>query len=201
VSDADKSLPPSGSTLQQAFNALVTTFDERGIRYAIIGGIAMIQHTRVRTTDDIDALLIMPQVAMSGLFESLRDRGFSLDVLQSIREFRDGGLTTICFKDVLVDLMRPIVPAFNHILDRAISAQILGQTVRVSSAEGLIVMKLVAMRPQDETDVQDILAAYAGNLDIQYVRTELESLMESNDPRFAKFEQWLARVGHETKET
>jgi hypothetical protein len=35
----------------------VRSFNDRGIRYAIIGGIAAIQHTRVRTTDDIDAIL------------------------------------------------------------------------------------------------------------------------------------------------
>jgi hypothetical protein len=194
VSDADKSLPPSGSTLQQAFKTLVTTFDERGIRYAIIGGIATIQHTRIRTTDDIDALLTVPQIAMPGLFESLHDRGFSLDVLDSIREFRDGGMTTVRFKDVLVDLMRPILPAYNHILDRAVSAVVLGHTVRVSSAEGLIIMKLIAMRPQDEIDVLDLLAAYGESLDIPYVRAELESVMESNDPRRTKFESWLGRA-------
>jgi predicted nucleotidyltransferase len=197
VSNADDSLPPSGSTLRQAFEALVTTFDERGIRYAIIGGIATIQHTRVRTTDDIDALLTVPQLAMPGLFEALRGRGFSLDVLGSIRDFRDGGMTTVRFKDVLVDLMRPVLPAYAHVLDRAISARIFGQTVRVSSAEGLIVMKLIAMRSQDEADVQDLLAAYAGKLDLDYVRKELETFTEGSDPRRAKFELWVAQLGQD----
>ena len=71
MSSADDSLPPSAQTLRQAFELLVATFNERGIRYAIIGGLATIQHARVRTTDDIDALLAIPQIAMPGLFESL----------------------------------------------------------------------------------------------------------------------------------
>jgi predicted nucleotidyltransferase len=195
VTNTDDSLPPSGSTLQQAFKALIATFDQRAIRYAIIGGIATIQHTRVRTTDDIDALLIVSQLAMPGLFESLRDRGFSLEVLDSVREFRDDGLTTIRYKDVLVDLMRPVLPVYAHIVDRAITASILGHTVRVSSAEGLIVMKLIAMRPQDETDVRDLMAAYVGKLDVEYIRAELETLMESDDPRRTKFELWLGQAG------
>ena len=147
---ADDSLPPSGPSLQTAFEALVATFNERGVRYAIIGGIAMIQHARVRTTDDIDALLTVPQLGLPGLLDALRARGFSIDLPTSIREFRDDGLTSIGFRGVIVDLMRPVLPLYAHVLDRAIDAEILGQKVRVGSAEGLVIMKLIAMRPQDE---------------------------------------------------
>lgn len=191
--NSDSSLPPSGPTLRRAFEALVATFNARGIRYAIIGGLATIQHTRVRTTDDIDALLTLPQIAMPGFFEALKDRGFTVDVVRSIREFRDDGITAIRFADVIVDLMRPVIPAYAHVLDRAVEAQILGQSVRISSAEGLIVMKLIAMRPQDESDVQDLLSAYAGHLDLSFVRTELETFAEPDDPRRVKFEAWVRR--------
>lgn len=191
--NSDSSLPPSGPTLRRAFEALVATFNARGIRYAIIGGLATIQHTRVRTTDDIDALLTLPQIAMPGFFEALKDRGFTVDVVRSIREFRDDGITAIRFADVIVDLMRPVIPAYAHVLDRAVEAQILGQSVRISSAEGLIVMKLIAMRPQDESDVQDLLSAYAGHLDLSFVRTELETFAERDDPRRVKFEAWVRR--------
>ena len=194
MSDADKSLPPDGSNLSKAFEGLITALHVRGVRYAIIGGIATIQHTRVRTTDDVDALISLPQIAMPAFFEDLRGRGFDLDVMKSIRELRDDGLTTVHFKDVLVDLMRPVLPAYERVLDRAVSREILGHTVRVSSAEGLIVMKLIAMRPQDEADVQDLLAAYRSELDLDYVREELESVTIVNDPRRRKFEEWLQRL-------
>src|SRR5689334_10703587 len=72
VSSADNSIPASGRRLNQAFEALIATLNERRVRYAIIGGIAILQHTRVRTTDDIDALLTVPQIAMPGLFEALQ---------------------------------------------------------------------------------------------------------------------------------
>jgi hypothetical protein len=94
VPSADDSLPPGGRTLEQAFEALVGTLNDRRIRYAIIGGIALIQHTRVRTTDDIDALLAVPQIQMAPLFEALAARGFALDVERATREFRDGGMVS-----------------------------------------------------------------------------------------------------------
>ena len=38
----DDSLPPTEPTLQRAFSALTSVFNERGIRYAIIGGLAIL---------------------------------------------------------------------------------------------------------------------------------------------------------------
>lgn len=194
---SDDSLPAGGQTLRQAFEALVVTLNERGVHYAIIGGLAIIQHTRVRTTDDIDALLRVPDVALPGLFEALRERGFSVDVQKNIAEFRDGGFTSVRFEDVMVDLLRPVIPAYEHVLERATIMDILGHRVRVSSAEGLIVIKLIAMRPQDESDVLDLLAAYGSKLDLDFIRREMESFTEPDDPRRAKFAAWVRRATHE----
>ena len=74
--DSDDSLPPSGPTLTQAFEALVTTLNARGVRYAIIGGLATIQHTRVRTTDDIDVLLTIPQIGCRACSSHMARGGF-----------------------------------------------------------------------------------------------------------------------------
>src|SRR5207248_3484680 len=83
--------------------------------YAIIGGIAMLQHTRVRTTDDVDALISLPQLAMPALFEELQARGFDMAVARNVREFRDEGMTTLRFGGVVVDLLRPILPLYEHV--------------------------------------------------------------------------------------
>ena len=111
MSDADNSLPPSGQTLRQALRSLVDTLHACSVRYAIIGGIATIQHGRVRTTADIDVLLTVPLLAMPAFFSSLHDMGFVVDLERNIVEFRDDGLTTVRFGDVLVDMMRPVPPS------------------------------------------------------------------------------------------
>jgi hypothetical protein len=191
VPNTDDSLPQTGPILNRAFEALVDALNEHRVRYAIIGGLAMVQHTRLRTTDDIDALLTLPQISMPGFFESLRARGFDLDTMKNIRELRDDGLTTIQFENIVIDLMRPALPAYAHVLDRAVDSQILGKSVRISSAEGLIVMKLIALRPIDQSDIQDLLTAYDGTLDLKFVRAELDSIMEKDDPRRVKFEGWV----------
>lgn len=191
---SDNLSPPSGPVLRKAFELLVSTFEERGIRYAIIGGLAVIQHGRVRTTEDIDALLTVPQIAMAGLFESLQARGFDVDVERNIHELRDDGTTAIRFQDVIVDLMYPLLPVYAHVLDRATDAEVYGIKTRVSSVEGLIVMKLIAMRPQDVADIRDLIRGSAGKLDAEYVRKEIDSFAGADDARRADFEKWLAEA-------
>jgi predicted nucleotidyltransferase len=187
-------LPHNGPTILRAFESLVSVLNQCKVRYAIIGGMAVIQHTRVRTTDDIDALVTLAQIAMPAFFESLRAAGFEVEVEKNIRELRDTGLTTVQFENVIIDLMRPILPAYAHILDQALDMEIQGRPVRVSSAEGLIVMKLISARPQDETDIQDLLAAYGDRLDMNYVRAELDTVMQADDPRRTKLETWFGRA-------
>jgi predicted nucleotidyltransferase len=191
VSDSENSLPPSGQTLATALKSLVSALDARSVQYAIMGGIAAIQHSRARTTDDIDALLAIPQIALPGLFEALKSGGFAVDVVKSIREFRHEGLTTIRFGEVLIDLMRPILPVYAHVLSSAVQREILGQSVRIVSVEGLIVTKLIAFRPQDEADIRELLAAHSGLLDLNYIRNEFATVADKNDPRWAKFDLWL----------
>lgn len=190
----DSSSPRTQPALQRAFSSLVSVLNSQRVQYAIVGGIAILQHTRVRATEDIDALISVSQLAMPSLFEALRDKGFLVDVMANIREFCDGGLTCIRYEDVLIDLLRPVLPAFAHVLDRAMDSEVLGQTARIGSAEGLIVMKIIAMRPQDQTDVRELIAAYGNTLDLSFIRAELDSVMNAADTRRAMFESWLREI-------
>jgi hypothetical protein len=90
--------------------------------------------------------------------------------------------------------MRPLLPAKAHILERAVPTAVLGRKVQVSSPEGLIIMKLIAMRPQDQADIRDLIAG-GGELNLKYIRNELDQIMAPDDPRRVKLEAWLA--GHE----
>jgi hypothetical protein len=69
-----------------------------------------------------------------------------------------------------------------------------GQTVPVSSAEELIVMKLISVRPQDESDIRDLLAAYRGHLDLNHVRAEFATVADPGDARWDKLESWIREL-------
>lgn len=191
MSFANDASNSAGERLLGALEALVTTLNEQNVRYAIIGGLATLQYTRVRTTDDIDAIVTIPQLAMPAFFDALSESGFSVDRDRNIREFSSEGFTIIRFGDVVVDLLKPVVPAYAHVLDRAIRTNIFGQSVMVSSVECLIVTKLMAMRPQDQTDIRDLLTAFSGKLDLDFIRAEMESFAGSDDKCRAKFDAWV----------
>ena len=184
MSNAEESLPPGGASLQLALQALVKALETRSINYAIIGGIATIQHGRVRTTDDIDVLLNVSQIAMPALFEGLKLEGFVADERENTIQLRDDGMTSIQFRDVLVDILRPVLPVYTHVLDRAKTEQLAGQSVRISSVECLIVMKLLALRPQDIADIEELCIAHHGELDVAFIHEELATVTEPTDPRW-----------------
>ncbi|HMQ14367.1 MAG TPA: nucleotidyltransferase [Phycisphaerae bacterium] len=180
--------PRNASRLERALEALVRTLNERGIRYAIVGGIALTQHARVRTTVDIDVLLVVPQLVLPGFLEALRERGFTIDLKRNISEFRQDGFTALSFDGIPVDLMQPVIPAFSRVLDTAISVEMLGQPTRICSAEGLILMKLAAWRLQDQADVHELLTAYGHDLNLAAIRSEPNTLASPDDARHAQFE-------------
>ena len=78
---------PLAGDLIAASEALGEVFDARGIRYAVLGGMATILRGRPRFTQDIDILLDVPQIALPGLLDELVDRGFTLDRETVIQEF------------------------------------------------------------------------------------------------------------------
>jgi hypothetical protein len=77
--------------------AAVEVLDARGIRYAVLGGLATILGGRPRFTQDIDILIDVPQIALPGLLDELQDRGFSLDRDTVIRQYVQHHVTAFRF--------------------------------------------------------------------------------------------------------
>jgi predicted nucleotidyltransferase len=141
----------------------------------------------IRATVDVDFLLAIPQVALPAILDDLRAEGFSLRPRRVIREWVRGHMTQFERRGTRIDWLSPVLPAFQEVLNRAVTHDIGVVKVRVASAEGLMLLKLIAFRGQDKLDVQGLLAAHP-RLDIQFVRDHLERIFEFDAPRFS----WLA---------
>jgi len=64
-------------------------------------------------------------------------------------------------------------------IERAIDYEIEeGKTIRLCSAEDLIIHKAVAGRPQDRSDIQGIVYRQGERLDIEYIRNWLGQFAE-----------------------
>src|SRR5688500_18340373 len=89
------------------------------VRYALIGGLAGGYRTQARSTRDADFLLQVPQLQLPGLLDELAARGFTCDPLTTIREWTQEHMTTLSFRGVRIDWLKPVLPLYQHVLDRA----------------------------------------------------------------------------------
>jgi hypothetical protein len=175
--------------LIEAAHLLRAAFESAHIQYALIGGIAVGSRARPRATKDIDVLLSVPQIKLPGLLDDLIAKGFTLDRGRVIEGFVHHHITAFEYQGFRIDWLKPVVPAYQHVLDRAEDAPVFGIPIRVASAEGLILLKLSAFRPQDVADIVAILSANQGRLDLNWIEQEWCTLSDTNDPKWQRFQE------------
>jgi hypothetical protein len=162
------------------------------IAYAVIGGMATTFRTQPRFTKDLDFLLHVPQLQLPAVLDALQGREFTCDVPTTIREWTQEHMTTLSFRNLRVDWLKPVLPAYQHVLERATEERRLGPPIRVASAEGLILLKLLAWRSQDQTDVQNLVTDYGDTLDLDWIRAEWATVADPADPRLARQAELVA---------
>jgi hypothetical protein len=171
----------------------VQALDRRQIRYALIGGVATGYRSRPRFTQDLDFLLDVPQLVLPGLLEDLHARGFDFDTEVTIREWTREHLTALSFHGLPIDWLKPVLPCYQRVLEEARPEVVLGCPVRIAAPEGLILMKLLAFRRQDQVDIESLLAANRGQLDLDRIRREWAAVASSDDPSMQRFEEMVTQ--------
>lgn len=152
---------------------------ERGWRYCIIGGMALLRWGEQRMTKDVDITLL------TGFGDEERFvRALAADFAPLVPNAMDFALrnrvlpvrTKAGFK---VDIALGGLPFEEQAVTRATDYAFAdGVSLRVCSAEDLVVMKAFAARPQDWIDIEGILIRQRGRLDWGYVYANLEPLAE-----------------------
>ena len=138
---------------------MVAAFDDAGVAYALVGGLAVAVWGAPRATQDID-LLIRPESvdAAVAAVEPLGYRFRALPMtfrdgmsLQRVSKIDDGALLTL---DLLLvnDNLEPV-------WDSRRRFEVAGSPVWVVSREALIQMKVAAGRPQDALDIENLQEA------------------------------------------
>lgn len=180
--------------LIRALELLGDTFTEKSINYAVIGGLATLIRGRPRFTQDIDVLLDVPQIALPGLLDDLEHRGFTIDKATVIREYVQQHVTAFRFGAVRIDWLKPVLPLYSRTLaDASIVYWTDGHEVRFAQTEGLILTKMVAFRPQDQVDIETLLAANCGSIDVDIIRREWAAVALGENARTEWLEDAIAR--------
>ena len=181
--------------LDRAVQRLAESFAARSIRHALIGGLATSLRGRQRTTRDVDFLIDVPQDELPGLLDDLIGRGFSLDPSVVIREFARQHITAFSFGKTRIDWLKPVLPLYARALaDASPMPWSEGHTLQVATAEGLILTKMVAFRPQDQIDIVTLLTANRDDIDVGLIREEWSPFAPTESERTLWLEAAIDRL-------
>lgn len=187
---------PLEGDLIRAVELLAETFAAQSICYALVGGLAVGLRGRPRFTQDVDVLLEASQLALPRLLDALTLSGFHIERDKVIHEFVRENLTMFHFRSVRIDWLKPVLPLYTRTLSDASSLPWTeGRLIRVATAEGLILTKMAAFRPQDRLDIETLVMANCETLDVSLVRQEWSVVAAGEEDRTAWLEDLLNRFG------
>ena len=193
MTSSDNNSPDKlADALVATLQTVIETLQRLGVKYALMGGLAVVIHGRVRTTKDIDVLLAVPQLTLPRLLDDLTSAGFPIEQREAITRWNSEGLLPLnSGSGVRVDFMKVVLPVFDRILSRASDETFHGMPIRVVDVEGLLLLKLIAFRPQDQLDIRGLLAANLGRIDLDWVRREWSELSGLDPARTSQFEEMV----------
>jgi hypothetical protein len=140
------------------------------VPHAIVGGVAATLQGEPRATRDIDAVVLIPEDEWGQFLQSAEAFGFvprrrnSLEFAKRSRvlllEHRSG---------IGIDVSLGALPFEQEMIDRSRRVTLSGVELQLATPEDLIVMKSLAMRPNDLTDILSLLDANE-RIDLKRIR-------------------------------
>lgn len=193
--------------LQRAFLKLHVDLGHLGLRWALIGGLAVSMRSEPRTTRDLDVA-----VAVSGNLEAERvvgdfmSRGYRLEAMREhldLDRMASVGLVAVSpdARGIVVDLMFASSGIEEEVVAASEILEILpGIAAPVATTAHLLALKTLAGRDKDVTDFAT-LANHASERDLQKAREALELIARRGYDRGkdlqAEFVKLLGRAPRE----
>jgi predicted nucleotidyltransferase len=149
------------------FLSVLSALEERGVRYVLVGGLAVLLHGIDRLTADIDLVVDLAPEQASKAVEALLALGFKANAPIDARQFADeavrtrwqkeSGMLVLSFWDPqnqrpTVDLFAAYPMDFEVLYKDSLLLPLSATTVRIASIEHLIAIKRAAGRTKDLDD-------------------------------------------------
>ena len=168
--------------------------ENAGIPYAIGGAIAYGYWGNPRGTRDLDVNLFVSADRAGPAIDTLVYAGVRLDRDRVIASAQERGDARVFYEDVPIDLFFISIPLHESAAERTVQVTLLGQTIRVLSAEDLVVLKLLFFRGKDLVDIERIVAIQGVKLDRDYVRRWLLECVSADAERVRKWDEICAAL-------
>jgi hypothetical protein len=144
----------------------------------IVGAVAVCLHGFVRTTDDVD-LLVMTTDSPSQVLESLEAAGYEPRFADPVVFAEASRVLLVRHSEsgVDVDVMLGMLPFEQDCVDGSVVKRASFGTIRIAAPEPLCVMKLIAGRPHDMRDVAQLVEAFP-KLDRAWILAQMQQFAE-----------------------
>jgi len=149
------------------FAEILARLNAAGVRYVLIGGLAMVLHGSAHITQDIDiGYARSPEnfealaVALRQMHARLRNVPPEIPFLLDAQTFRNTQNLTLDTDFGAFDLLGHIAGAeeFDGLHERSVEADVEGVPVRIASLDDLIAMKRAANRVKDRNHLLELEA-------------------------------------------
>jgi len=168
------------SLLQESLTDVCGLLSQRHIRFALVGGIAASLRGRLRATEDVDLVLLTDVEGALELANSLGATPFQPLFPEFEKVVRSAYILALEHQPtgVPIDLAIGASGFEQQIVNRAQFVTIANTKVHVATAEDLILMKILAGRPQDDQDIAGMIAVQGSSIDWAYCESVAYQLAE-----------------------
>lgn len=192
-------MPSPASPIAELLAAVRAALEPLGIRWYLFGAQAAILYGAARLTADVDITLDAGPHPVEDLLAALEARCFAPCVGDAVAFVAETRVLPMVHGPtrIPVDLVLAGPGLEERFLERAEVRLIDGIPVPVAAPDDLLVMKLLAGRPQDLEDVVAILAAQGPQVDLERAAATLRLLEQALDRRdlTPRLEQARATAG------
>jgi hypothetical protein len=169
----------SGRSFRAALSDL-SRFFKSGHQGMIIGGIAVIALGYPRVTTDIDATMAVPLDALDDVLARFERFGFlpRIDDATGFARTSHVLLMKHAASGVPVDVSIAMLPFEEEAIRRKQVVEFEGIALDVPRVDDLVIYKMVASRPDDLRDVEELLLRYGSTIDLQRARALLQEFAD-----------------------
>lgn len=171
-----------------SFEVVRAHLDGAGIRYALIGGVAVAARGAGRSTLDIDVLTTDSSVLHEAFWEPLRDQGLRVDVRKGEWDDPLRGVVRIDAEES-IDVVVGKYKWEHAVVERAEVVTVRGMEIAVPTTADLILLKLAAGGPRDLIDAANLLKVGGREAIVAHLSDLAPTLPQALQTRLADFLQ------------
>jgi hypothetical protein len=176
---------------------LAPVLDRHRGRSIVIGGIAVIARGVPRVTRDVDVAFSGAEVTLSGLLTDLDAAGIVPRIDDAIEFAAESQvlLSRHAKTGVDIDVSFAWLPFEMEAIAAASPAMLGAAQLPVAQPEDLVIYKTVAWRPQDQQDIERLLALHGARMNLARVRRHVQELGEAmEEDRIRALDALILRV-------